>query len=311
MSGDAAFAAVMPTLGRSPVLIEALEALAAQTPKPRIVLVHSGGDELPTAAETLADVVLDAAERLGFAAAMNRGLDATDEAFVAAVNDDVVVGPDWAASLLDLLASRPDVAAAQGVNTVLDQPDVVDGCGIGWNAWWQAVQLSHGEPSARVPAEPFDTGGASATATIYRRSALDRVALPDGSVFDPAFDSYYEDVDLALRLAGRGLGAVCVPAARAGHVGSATGITLGKHRLELIYGNRLLTLWRAGGLRLLPRLPKVLLRDLLDAARRPVVLPAVLGGWWRALVRIGSFEPLGSGRDRALLLRRIARRGAS
>lgn len=307
---DQELAVVVPTLGRSPVLEECLRALDGQRPRPRVVVVHSGAEPVTPAVSAFADTVLRSEAQLGFAAATNRGFAATRTRWVAAVNDDVVVQSGWAEVLLAFGNSRQDVAALQGANTVLGRTHVLDGCGIAWNAWWQAVQLHRGDAVSDLGDEPFEIAGASATATLYRRAALEDVALPDGDTFDPLFESYYEDVDLSLRLAAAGYRAFCVPTARAAHVGSATGRTLGRRRLSLIYGNRLLALWRAAGPGVLALLPKALFRDVLDALRRPGRAPAVLGGWVRALRLRGRFAKPSSAPPSLARLRRIMRRPA-
>ncbi|MEM6705403.1 MAG: glycosyltransferase [Acidobacteriota bacterium] len=309
MTGQAQIAAIVPTLGRSPVLEDCLQALDEQRPRPLLVVVRSGPGSLPDAARERADILLESSEQLGFAAATNRGIEATETSFVATVNDDVVVRDGWVRALLEAAAESEGFAAVQGANTLLDSPQVLDGCGIAWNTWWQAVQLRAGEATSELPTAAFEIAGASATATLYRRSALTEVALEGGEAFDPSFESYYEDVDLSLRLAAAGHRAVCVPAARAAHVGSATGKTLGRHRLRLIYGNRLLTLRRAAG-GASSVLAKALLRDFLDGLRQPSRIPGILGGWRRAWQLRHRFPASGTGAALLAQLRDLAGRSS-
>jgi len=256
----------------------------------------------------LADRVLRPERNLGFAGGTNLGLDAARGELLATVNDDAVVGPGWLAALTAALRGDPRAAAAQGINVLAgpagmetgvgdgsgdgdndarqgdrpgqDEPERIDGCGLGWNRWWQAIQIGHGEPL------PVTTGavvavteifGVSATAALFRRSALERVAL-DGQVFDPGLVSYYEDAELAGRLRAAGFSALLVPAARARHAGSASGRTAaaGRERWRLIYGNRYLAAARLLGRGLWPRLPRMVLRDLLDVAGPAALLHALL-----------------------------------
>ena len=299
MSGSQALAteAVVPTLGRSPVFEQCIAALAAQTPRPRIVVVRQGAaarGSLPPAV----DQAIDVGENLGFAAATNLGIDDSSSELVATVNDDVVVDPDWLEVLLQALEEAPRAGAVQGLNLLASDPsagepaELVDGCGIAWNRWWQAVQRGHGETRDAVPASTFPVAGVSATAALYRRSALEQVRLTTGDVFDRRLESYYEDVDLSLRLARAGWQALCVPEARAHHLGSVTGKTLGRHRTRLIYGNRWLVLARAAGFGLLPLLPALLARDLVDLATslaKPGNGLGIVGGWLRAVRRFATF----------------------
>ena len=268
MSPSSRVTAVVPTLGRSPWLIPCLEALRREGVE--IVVVDQSEEPLP-----VAERVIRPGRNLGFAAATNLGIAESSREYVATVNDDAVVEPGWTAKLVEALDRHPKAAAAQGVNV---SPDgLVDGCGIEWNRWGQAVQAGHGEPAPPL-SEPREVWGVSATAAVYRREAL--VPLGD-SPFDPRLVSYYEDVDLAGRLRAAGWSALLVPAARARHAGSATGGTMSRERWRLIYGNRWLVargqpFWRMA------------VRDLVDLGRalgsgdlsRAAGIPA---GWARAL----------------------------
>lgn len=269
--------AVVPTVGRSPWLAECLEALRRQSPHLEILVVDQAEApvELPPG---LADRVLRPGRNLGFAGGTNLGIAEASGALIAVVNDDAVVDDGWLGPLADVLAGDPTAAAAQGINLCLDDPSIVDGAGLGWNRWWQAIQLGHGKPVAggREIREVF---GVSATAALYRRQALLAVT-PRGEVFDSRLGSYYEDVDLALRLRAAGWRSYLVPAARARHAGSVSGAGLGRERL--VYGNRHLVLARHFGRGYWPRLPLFLLRDVGDLLRHPRRAPAILSGWGRA-----------------------------
>jgi GT2 family glycosyltransferase len=335
--------AVVPTVGRSPWLFACLQALRRQADAASLeILVVDQAPQPLALPPGLADRVLRPERNLGFAGGTNLGLAAARGELLATVNDDAVVAPGWLAALTAALRADPRAAAAQGINVLgtggagagaggqpanerlgqdesermdaaggqpaserpgPDEPEWIDGCGLGWNRWWQAIQIGHGEPlpQAGPPPEPTSasslpppsatvdpapgrqppTGtvpvaeifGVSATAALFRRSALEQVALGGGQAFDSRLISYYEDVELAGRLRAAGFSALLVPAARAHHAGSASGRTaLANHeRWRLIYANRYLAAARLLGRGLWPRLPLMLLRDLLD-----VVGPAAL-----------------------------------
>jgi GT2 family glycosyltransferase len=267
--------AVIPTLGRSPWLLPCLEALRQDAgPALEIIVVDQGEQPLDL---PLADRVIRPERNLGFAGGTNLGIAAASREYVATVNDDALVEPGWTARLVEELDRNPRAAAAQGVNLLLD--DRVDGCGIEWNRWGQAVQVGHGEPAPTF-SEPREVWGVSATAAVYRREV---------AVFDPHLVSYYEDVELAGRLRSAGWTALLVPAARARHAGSATGSTMSRERWRLIYGNR----WLVASRRLWPRM---LLRDVLDLGRailhgdgaRAAGIPS---GWIRALFTDAANRP--------------------
>ncbi|HEV2851489.1 MAG TPA: glycosyltransferase [Thermoanaerobaculia bacterium] len=271
--------AVVPTLGRSPHLVPCLEALRREGAA--VVLVDQG--EMPVQIpDGLADRILRPGRNLGFAAGTNLGIAEATSEWIATVNDDAVVEPGWLAALVAALEADPGVAAVQGVNLQLEAPELVDGCGIAWNRWWQAVQVDHGRPAPPVAASVREIFGVSATAALYRRAAL------EGEAFDPRLGSYYEDVDLAVRLRAAGWRALLVPAARARHGGSTTGRTLSRERWRLIYGNRYLVVSRLLGRGFLPRLPALAARDGIDLGRALLrgdreMAAGIVGGWGRAL----------------------------
>lgn len=277
-------AAVVPTVGASPHLERCLTALRREGLE--TVVVHQGEGEPPAAALRLADRLLRLPVNLGFAAATNLGIAQTSGEYVATVNDDAVVEPGWAAALAAALAADPRAAAAQGSNLLLADPARLDGRGLAWNRWWQAVQVGHGEPALPPPGIVEEIFGVSATAALYRRSALEAVA-PEAGVFDERLGAYYEDADLAGRLRRAGWTALWVPAARALHAGSATGDRRRRWRLTRIYGNRWAVAARCLGRRFPAAVPRMAARDLADLARALgradlAAAAGIAAGWARA-----------------------------
>jgi GT2 family glycosyltransferase len=286
--------AVVPTLGASPWLPAALEALRREgVGDLEILLVRPAALAL-TLPAGLVDREVVVARNRGFAAATNRGLEVARGRFVAMVNDDLVVEPGWLAALVAVLEDQPRVAAVQGVNLEMADPTRVDGWGLAWNARWEAVQLGRGQAPLELDAVPFEVFGASATAALYRRSALAEVALPGGQMLEERLGSYYEDVELAGRLRAKGWSAWAVPAARARHAGSVTGRRLGLRSAAWLFGNRHLaaarflgsSFWRA-----VPTLVGGDLRHLGGALRRGELRRAlgVVLGWGRVGLGLPSF----------------------
>lgn len=322
---------VVPTLGRTPLLAECLRALRDDAGEAaEVVLVAQGPRRGRShgpgpAPEGLIHRRIDLPRPVGFATAASLGLAAAETPFVGVVNDDAVVEPGWLGALLGALEAEPRAAAAQGVNLRAEDPAAVDGWGLGWNRWLQAVQLGRGEPPPESSAPPREVFGVSATAALYRRRALLSVALPAASggrrrprphlpahlleeeltpppetlesAFDPALDSYYEDADLASRLRAAGWSALSVPAARTRHAGaSSAGAGVGRWRL--VYGNRYPVVARLLGRSFWRYLPRMAIRDLADLGvslgrgdlRRAA--GAVLG-WGRAARLLPAFARSG------------------
>ena len=290
---------LIPTLGLSPWLVPALKALRREGgDEMEILVVFQGGEpgrtEPGPEVFQLADRVVRLGENLGFAAANNLALAQAQGEFVATVNDDLLVERGWLGHLLAVLEAHPEVAAVQGVNLCLADPGVIDGWGVGWNRWWQAVQLGHQCRVTEAPTEVTEVFGVSATAALYRRSAVEQVTGSSGVIFDEHLFAYYEDVLLAVALRGAGLGALVVPAAQARHAGSSSGRQLAWGCRQLIHGNRYLVLGRLFGRSFWGRLPRVAWRDVLDfggSLSRGEVRAAggVLAGMVRALTHGGDY----------------------
>lgn len=287
----------VPTLGQSPLLEACLASLRSQSVPCEVVLVCPRRDAVAfDLGAAPVDRMIETRRGLGFAAATNAGWRGSTSEWLAAVNDDVELAPDWLERLLEEGERHPEAASFQGVNLRHDDSGIADGCGLAWNRWLQAIQIAHLQPAPAEDAAAREVFGVSATAAIYRRSALAALAGKDGDVFEPRFGSYYEDVDLAVRLRAAGFAARLVPSARARHAGGATGDRQPFRRARLVYGNRLLTLRRALGGGLWAELPLIAVRDAIDAWRRARrgelgAAAGVAAGWGGALGRLAFISP--------------------
>ena len=215
------------------------------------------------------------------------------------MNDDVVVESGWLEHLVAVLDEEPEVASVQGLNLRLDDPERIDGWGLGFNKSWQAIQLGVGQSVHTAPTALTEVFGVSATAALYRRAALEDLAGPRRQVLDERLFAYYEDVALAGGLRAAGHRACAVPAARARHAGSSTGKRLPWGSRQLIYGNRYLVLGSLLGRAFWPRLPRMVLTDLRDFARAAMGLDGqlaagIVAGMLRALIHGHRFVHLGA-----------------
>lgn len=234
-------AVIIPSLGAS-TLQECLAALTRQTAAPdRVVVVLSGG---LSAREGFDDIefVLEQ-RRLGFAAAVNRGLAELGPGYesIALLNDDALPSPVWLERLDQALAGDEALAAVQGTVLTAETPPRIDGRGIELDPFGLPIQVDRGRPPDDETRGIEPRFGVSATAVLFRAGALGAVRLPDGSVLDEAFDCYHEDVDLALRMHRLGLHSAWVPGAPCTHLGSVSGLRRPWRHPWWILANR----WRA------------------------------------------------------------------
>ncbi len=271
---------VIPTLGGG-ALMDCLEAVRSLDPAPRTVAVVASGGRAPDVHRYDVQLLAEP-RRLGFADAVNLGIAQLDPAdHVAVLNDDALPARDWLAPLLETLESDHRVAAVQG--PVLDGRGArLDGCGIILDRWVVPVQAGRGVSPGLLELPPIIA--VSGTAAVWRREALEAVRLADGSVLDPAFGSYLEDLDLGLRLHRLGWRAACVGPPSVRHLGSVSGRTLRWRHPWWLLSNR----WRAlagnltgrAVLRLLPVLLRGELRCVRTLVRHGWRSVPVAVAWW-------------------------------
>jgi GT2 family glycosyltransferase len=194
-----------------------LRGLAEQTTDADFVLVDngSGDDSVELARRELPGVrMVELGENLGFGRAINRAVAEVPGDPVIFLNNDAVPEPRFVEALLDGLGEGVDSVA--GVLLKERAPELIDSAGVVADRTLMGFDYLHGEPAetAQGAEDPLGpTGGAA----LYRRTALEAVGGFDERIF-----LYYEDLDLALRLAARGSRCRLAPEARALHAYSAS-----------------------------------------------------------------------------------------
>ncbi len=161
--------------------------------------------------------VIPLAENLGFSGGMNCALAATTAPFALTLNADAAPRPDAVAKLLARLEgpSPHRLAAATGRlvrPTPPDTPVTLDACGMRLVRSWRHLDRGSGEPDRGQLARAERVFGATGAATLFRRAALEDVAL-GGQVFDERYHSFREDAELCFRLRERGWEIVYEPEA--------------------------------------------------------------------------------------------------
>ncbi len=212
-----AIAAVIPVHNRAEMLGRLLQTIRKQSiPFQQIIVVDNASiDGAPDIARREGCNVIVMNENAGFARAVNKGWRAASAAWIAILNSDVELDPNWAERLTKGAGSDDSFATGTILNA--SQPEAVDGTydllSRGACAW----RAGHGALRDTDLFHPTSIAIAPGTACLFRRSALERL-----NGFDDSFGSYLEDVDLGLRCIRMGLRGVFVPQAIAWHHGSAT-----------------------------------------------------------------------------------------
>lgn len=207
----------VPNLNGGERLRSALRGLAEQTQPVEVLVVDNGSsDDSPSIAreELGTDGILEFGQNLGFGPAINRAVAERPGDPVILLNNDAVPEPRFVEALLDGLGKGVDSVA--GVLLQERAPELIDSAGVVADVTLMGFDYLHGEPAgaaATAPPPLGPTGGAA----LYRREAFEAVGGFDERIF-----LYYEDLDLALRLAARGGRCALAPGARALHAYSAS-----------------------------------------------------------------------------------------
>jgi GT2 family glycosyltransferase len=142
--------------------------------------------------------------------------------YFALVNSDATLDPAWAQTLTQFAATKTRLGALQGLTLDYFDHSTVDSHHIFVNARFHGVQAGHGDPLAKMKAEPQRVFGVNAAAALFTRALAEGLPDQGHDFFDERFFMYYEDVDLAYRAAVAGFESWTVPAARAFHMGSVS-----------------------------------------------------------------------------------------
>jgi len=158
-------------------------------------------------------------ENLHFARGTNAGLREAlrdpECAFVATLNNDTRVDPEWLAELVRMAGPRVGMVASKMV--FFDRSNVLNSTGVCIGPDGSAMDRGWNSVDEGQFDQALDVFGPSAGAALYRRDVLDSVGL-----FDEDFLAYYEDLDLAWRTRLAGWEARFAPRAIVHHKYSAS-----------------------------------------------------------------------------------------
>ncbi len=145
------------------------------------------------------------------------------EQFVWLVNQDLYIEKTYAEEVMRAMNEHTECAAASGVLLQWNNPGeiphtenvVIDSLGITSNKWGKFFEIGVGQTT--IPSCDEEVFGVSGTCPFYNVAHLQKALHTSGSLFDPTFQNYKEDVELALRLYEAGFSALVVSKARAFH----------------------------------------------------------------------------------------------
>lgn len=194
-----------------------LRSLREQSRPVEVVVVDNGSSDESAALvrEQFPEVeLLELGRNFGFGAAINRAVAAHPAEGLVLVNNDAECEPRFVEALLEGLGEG--VASVAGVLVQERDPGLIDSAGVVADSTLMGFDYLHGEPVEAALSAP-DPLGPTGGAALYRRESFEAVGGFDERIF-----LYYEDLDLALRLAAAGGRCRLAGEARALHAYSAS-----------------------------------------------------------------------------------------
>lgn len=202
-------------------LEELLGSLELQTRRPLETLLVDNASRDGSAAYVEREFpwvrVLPQTRNLGFSRAANLAAETARGTWLALLNTDLRLEPDWLAELVAAGEADPAVAAVSSKLRLYDRPHRLNGVGGCMNRLGYTWDRGMGEEDRGQYDESREVLFACAGAALFHRAHF-----REAGGFDSRFFMYHEDVDLCWRLWLRGFRVVTAPRAVAYHHLSAS-----------------------------------------------------------------------------------------
>ena len=160
--------------------------------------------------------VISVPENMGFCAAVNAGIKASETEYVILLNNDTEVEANFVKELVSAIKRHTKAFSCGAKMMQYKQRKLVDDVGNFYNALGWAYAEGKGRPEV-IYDEEKKIFSACAGAAIYRRALLLKLDL-----FDEEHFAYLEDTDIGYRAQIAGYENWFAPKARVYHIGSAT-----------------------------------------------------------------------------------------
>lgn len=206
----------------SALLEECLNSLSGLAYSPVETIVVDNGstdDSLAVVSRHSSVKILRLDKNYGFAVGNNRGARIAQGKYIATLNNDMVVAPDWLNKPVASLESNPEIGIICCRQMNYFDHDKIDGLGHSLENWLGLLPIGYGERMHQNP--QFSHAGyvisANGGSAIYRTALFN-----DLGGFDERFIAYNEEGDLCVRALLRGWKCLYVPEAVVYHRGAAS-----------------------------------------------------------------------------------------
>lgn len=257
--------------------------IATDYPRSRlevIIVDNASDDDIASIKETFPEVKLVAlSKNVGYAKAANIGVENSKGEYVALLNNDVIVNPDWLNRLVGVLERDENVAAVCPRKKSLLMDQILDGCGGALNVLGQGWDRGESEVDVGQFADLEEVTHPAGAIFLTRRKVIDEI----GFLLNPDFFMLIEDVDFGLRCWKAGHKIIYTPDCVVQHARSPTLGGLTEHTIYQYTKNMLATMYEIFDLPIFIRLfPIITLTQtaqafyLLQFHRKSRAVPSVL-----------------------------------
>ncbi|WP_297980577.1 glycosyltransferase family 2 protein [uncultured Methanobrevibacter sp.] len=164
--------------------------------------------------------IIENDDNLGFAPAVNQGIELAKSEYVYSINNDLEVEENAIESLIlamdESITKNENPFSIQSKMIQYHNKDLIDDAGDEYNLLGWTKKLGDGQPVSRFN-EKKEIFSSCAGAALYRKSVLEELGC-----FDDNFFAYVEDIDLSYRAQINGYRNFFNPDSIVYHYGSAT-----------------------------------------------------------------------------------------
>lgn len=209
-SADPVVTVAIPTLAGDEALTECLASLDRQTFSRafEVIVIDNSARHLVKSCNRARVIAND--RNVGFGAAVNQAYRQSKAPFLAVLNDDTVVHPNWLEALVHTMQANPDLGMCAS-RVLLAGDGRLDSAGMLLCRDGSSKQRGHLQSPASYACRE-EVFFPSCSAALFRRAMLEEIGL-----FDESFFLYCEDTDLGLRARWAGWKCLYLPEAVVEH----------------------------------------------------------------------------------------------
>lgn len=155
-------------------------------------------------------------KNLGFAKAVNQGINESNSEYVCLLNNDVEIANNFFSNLLNCIENDSKIFSVSSKMLQHDNRNLIDDAGDEYNLFAWSKKIANGKPS-NTHNDSKEVFSSCAGAAMYRKAIFKEIGY-----FDENFFAYLEDIDISYRALINGYKNMYCPEAICYHVGSAS-----------------------------------------------------------------------------------------